>query len=128
MIANVPTAHPQKSGENPDSCPGINPTKEMNIIATNTIPTSSKIFIISPNLTRNHSKRYIILRFIRIVDKYLLVVLMFLVAGMGIMVIQGKYVFFYAMLAGAIIVVLYSSIKTRKEQKELRKKRRKYKK
>ena len=47
MIANVPTAHPQKSGENPDSTPGIKPTKEMNIIATNTSPINSRIFIIS---------------------------------------------------------------------------------
>lgn len=47
MIANVPTAHPQKRGENPDSCPGMNPTKEMNIIATNTSPTNSRIFIMS---------------------------------------------------------------------------------
>ena len=77
---------------------------------------------------QNHSKRYIILRFIRIVDKYLLIVLMFLIAGMGIMVVQEKYLFFYGMLGGAIIVVLYGSLKTRKEQKELRKKRRKYKK
>jgi len=46
IIANVPTAHPQKSSENPDSCPGINPTKEMNIIATKANPINSKIFII----------------------------------------------------------------------------------
>ena len=61
-------------------------------------------------------------------DKYLLVVLMFLIAGMGITIAQGQTIFFYGMLAGAIIVVIYSSMKTRKEQKELRKKRRKYKK
>lgn len=77
---------------------------------------------------KRYSKRYIILRFIRIVDKYLLIVLMFLIAGMGIMIIQAKYVFFYAMLAGAIIVIIYSSLKTRKEQKELRRSRRKFKK
>ena len=46
MIANVPTAHPKKSGESPGSCPGINPTKEMNIIATKANPINSKIFII----------------------------------------------------------------------------------
>lgn len=47
MIANVPTAHPQKSGENPDSYPGINPTNEMNIIATKAKPINSRTFIIS---------------------------------------------------------------------------------
>lgn len=61
-------------------------------------------------------------------DKYLLVILMFLIAGMGITIVQGQELIFYGMLAGAIIVILYSSMKTRKEQKELRKKRRKYKK
>lgn len=53
---------------------------------------------------------------------------MFLIGGMGITIVKGQTLFFYGMLAGAIIVVLYSSLKDRKEQKELRKKRRKFKK
>jgi len=58
------------------------------------------------------------------VDKYLLVVLILLVAGMGIMAIQDRWLEFYAMLAGAIIVIIYSSMKNRKEiQKERRKRR-----
>ncbi len=57
-------------------------------------------------------------------DKYLLVVLILLVAGMGIMAIQDRWLEFYAMLAGAIIVIIYSSMKNRKEiQKERRKRR-----
>jgi len=55
---------------------------------------------------------------------------MFLIAGMIIAVTREPQVWglFYSMLAGAIIVIFYSSWKSRKEQKELRKKRRKYKK
>ena len=63
-------------------------------------------------------------------DKYLLIVLMFLIAGMLIAVTQSAPVWglFYSMLAGALIVIFYSSWKSRKEQKELREKRRKSKK
>ncbi len=63
-------------------------------------------------------------------DKYLLIIMMFLIAGMIIAVTREPQVWglFYSMLAGAIIVIFYSSWKSRKEQKELRKKRRKYKK
>ena len=55
---------------------------------------------------------------------------MFLVAGMIIAVTRDPFSpgLFYSMLAGAIIVIVYGSWKSRKEQKELRKKRRKYKK
>jgi hypothetical protein len=55
---------------------------------------------------------------------------MFLIAGMGIAItrVPPQFPLFYAMLAGAIIVIIYSSLKSRKEQKELRRKRRKSKK
>jgi len=64
------------------------------------------------------------------VDKYLLIILMFLVAGMLIAATREPQVWglFYSMLAGAIIIIIYSSWKSRKEQKELRRKRRKFKK
>jgi len=64
------------------------------------------------------------------VDKYLLVVLMFLIAGIGIVITQKNpfWPMFYAMIVGIIIIVLYSSLKGRKERKELRQKRRKFKK
>ena len=63
-------------------------------------------------------------------DKYLVIVLMFLIGGMIIAVTKEPFLpgLFYSMLAGCIIVIIYSSWKNRKEQKELRKKRRKYKK
>ena len=50
---------------------------------------------------------------------------MFLIAGMIIAITKEIPVWglFYSMLAGAIIVIFYSSWKSRKEQKELRKKR-----
>jgi len=55
---------------------------------------------------------------------------MFLIAGMLIAVFREPFLpgLFFSMIAGAIIVIVYDSWKSRKEQKELRKKRRKYKK
>ena len=59
-------------------------------------------------------------------DKYLLVVLAFLIAGMGIGItfFSPQYVLFYSMLAGALIVIFYSSYKTRKQKQKERKERR----
>jgi len=53
-----------------------------------------------------------------------------MIAGMLIAVTRAPFSpgLFYSMLAGAIIVIVYGSWKSRKEEKELRKKRRKYKK
>ena len=59
-------------------------------------------------------------------DKYLLVVLVFLVAGMGIAITKDPPIIplFYAMLAGAIAVIFYTSYKARKERQEENRKRR----
>jgi len=61
------------------------------------------------------------------VDKYLLVVMIFLIAGMVIASTKNPFLpgLFYSMLGGCIIVILYSILKSRKERKELRKQRRK---
>ncbi len=55
---------------------------------------------------------------------------MFLIGGMIIAVTTEPFRpgLFYSMLAGSIIVIVYSAWKSRKEQKELRRKRRKFKK
>lgn len=59
-------------------------------------------------------------------DKYLVIVLMFLIAGMGIGITKDppELGLFYSMLAGAIIVIIYSSLRIRKEKRDLNKKRR----
>lgn len=60
-------------------------------------------------------------------DKYLVVVLVFLIAGMGIAITKDPPVLglFYAMLAGAIIIIIYSAMKSRRNaQLERRRKRR----
>ena len=59
-------------------------------------------------------------------DKYLLVVLAFLIAGMGIGITRDppQFILFYSMLAGALIVIFYSSYKTRKQKQKERKERR----
>ena len=59
-------------------------------------------------------------------DKYLLVVLMFLIAGMGIAITQkpANLVLFYVMLGGSISIILYGSLKSRREHKEAKRKER----
>ena len=63
-------------------------------------------------------------------DKYVLVVLIFLIGGMIIGITQEpkRLELFYGGLAGAIILIIYSSIKNRREQQALRKEKRKSKK
>ena len=69
------------------------------------------------------------------VDKYLLVILMFMVVTIGIAFVdpgtgEGRFipVFFYSGIAGIVIIVLYSSYKDRKERQKENAKRRKSKK
>ena len=63
-------------------------------------------------------------------DKYLLVILIFLIAGMLIAATREPFqiLLFYSMLGGAIIIIIYTALKGRKEQKDLRKQRKKFKK
>lgn len=58
-------------------------------------------------------------------DKYFLIILMFLIAGMGIAITKDPpvYPMFYAMLAGAVFVIIYSARKDRKERRGLNQKR-----
>ncbi|KAF6243853.1 hypothetical protein C6988_01425 [Nitrosopumilus sp. b1] len=59
-------------------------------------------------------------------DKYLLVVLMFLIAGMGIAITKDppELILFYAMLAGSIVVIMYGSLKSRYDRKQAKRKER----
>jgi 4-hydroxybenzoate polyprenyltransferase len=58
-------------------------------------------------------------------DKYLIMVLMFLIAGMGIAVTRDPpvIVMFYTMLGGAVLVIIYSAMKDRKARRDLNKNR-----
>lgn len=49
-------------------------------------------------------------------DKYLLVILMFLVVGMGFAIMKSppSLELFYGQLAGALIIIAYSTIKNRR--------------
>jgi len=61
------------------------------------------------------------------VDKYLVIILMFLVAGMIIAVTTAEqsWGLFYSMLAGALIIIIYTAMKERKlKQAKRREKRR----
>lgn len=55
---------------------------------------------------------------------------MFLIGGVGIAITRDPFIpgLFYTMIAGAIGILIYSSMKNRKERKELRRQRKKYKK
>jgi len=59
-------------------------------------------------------------------DKYLMVVLVFLIGGMGIAITKVPPVLplFYTMLAGAIGIIIYSAMKSRRRaQRERRRSR-----
>lgn len=59
-------------------------------------------------------------------DKYLVIILMFLVAGMIIAITREPFIpgLFYSMLGGALIIIIYGMIKSRREQKEKRRQNR----
>ena len=63
-------------------------------------------------------------------DKYLLIILMFVVAGMIIAATSEHFNvgLFYAMLGGALIILIYTMMKGRKERKEKNRERRRSKK
>ena len=63
-------------------------------------------------------------------DKYLLIVLTFLVAGMIIAATSQPFVegLFYSMLGGAIIIIIYVAMKERKLKQEKRREKRRSKK
>ncbi len=63
-------------------------------------------------------------------DKVLIVILMFLIVGIGIVITQKNpfWPMFYAMIAGIVVIFLYNSIHGRNERRELNRKRRKSKK
>ena len=59
-------------------------------------------------------------------DKILLIILMFLVAGMLIAATSDPFNvgLFYAMLGGALVILVYTMMKGRKERKERNRERR----
>ncbi|HSF28261.1 MAG TPA: hypothetical protein VD699_05025 [Nitrosopumilaceae archaeon] len=50
-------------------------------------------------------------------DKYLIVILVFLIAGMGIALVGNRIPIFYILLGGAIIMILYDARQKRKDRK-----------
>jgi len=64
------------------------------------------------------------------VDKYLLIILMFLVAGMIIAATSDPFNIglFYSMLGGSIVIMIYAAMKDRKEKQAKRRERRRSKK
>ena len=63
-------------------------------------------------------------------DKYLLIILMFMVAGMIIAATREPFQagLFYAMLGGALVILIYGMVKSRKERREKNRERRRSKK
>ena len=63
-------------------------------------------------------------------DKYALVLLIFMIAGMIIGISQDppRLELFYGSLGGAIIIIAYYTVKNRREQQALRRERRRSKK
>ncbi len=63
-------------------------------------------------------------------DIVLIIIMMFFIAGMLISITTEPFRpgLFYSMVGGAFIVIIYGAMKNRKEQKELRRQRRRSKK
>lgn len=63
-------------------------------------------------------------------DKYLLMILIFMIGGMIIAITREPFTpgLFYAMLGGAIIIIFYESMKNRREHNEKRRENRRSKK
>lgn len=53
-------------------------------------------------------------------NRYLLVILILMIGGMIIMASQGRWLPFYGMMGGAIIVIMYSAYSTRRQYKRKR--------
>jgi hypothetical protein len=70
-------------------------------------------------------KRYIVFLSSLCVDKYLLVVLIMLVVGMGFAIMKSppSLELFYGQLAGALIIIAYTTIKNRRTQPKSKKRR-----
>lgn len=133
MIINAPPAHPQNTGDNPISTCGIAPTKTNIIMATRPNPINSGIFTIIILFLIGNSKRYMVLQATKFVDKYLLVILIFMMVGIpiaffdpgtGELRAEPLILLFYASIAGMIIIILYDSYKARKKRQAERAKRR----
>ena len=75
-------------------------------------------------------KKYMLLSSTASMDKYLTVVMIFLIAGMAIALTREppQISLFYTMIAGTIGVMLYSAYKARIERREANRKKRKSKK
>lgn len=52
-----------------------------------------------------------------IMDRYMLVILALMIGGMVIMASQQRWTIFYAMMGGAIVVIMYSSWRNRRQYK-----------
>ena len=63
-------------------------------------------------------------------DKYLLIILMFVIAGMIIAATSDPFIpgLFYSMLGGSVIIILYAAMKDRKEKQAKRREKRRSKK
>lgn len=63
-------------------------------------------------------------------DKYLVIILMFLVAGMIIAATSKPFVegLFYSMLGGSILIIIYAAMKDRREKQAKRREKRRSKK
>jgi 4-hydroxybenzoate polyprenyltransferase len=50
-------------------------------------------------------------------EKYLKIILIFLIAGMGIALVGDRITIFYILLGGAIILIFYDARQKRKERR-----------
>ena len=135
MIINAMPAQPQNNGDNPGSIVGCsNPINPNDIIATRTNPIISSIFAMFLSAHLFNQKDIWFCKPKNSVDKYLLVILIFMVVTIPIAFVEPStgeirdrpiIPLFYAAIAGIIIIIFtYSTYKERKERQAANAKRR----
>ena len=122
MIARAPAAHAQNTGQPAGSLCAMRPRYAYAVPATSARPISSRARINACG--RPLKKIYCFAAQARALDKYHTVVLIFMIGGMGIGAYRGDWILFWAMVAGTIAVILYSSYTAGRQRRAERRRRR----
>ncbi len=126
IMHKAPTAHTQNSGQpNSDFC-GIGTVNAKMVPPISANPINSSI--LPMRIVLSHIlKSYIFFKLSTVMGKYSMVMLAFLIAGMIIAATSKPFntPMFYSMLAGAVIVIGYTTWHNRKEHQRIKREKRK---
>ncbi len=126
IIQKAPTAHIQNIGQPYTDFCGISVVNAKMVPPISANPNNSSNFPIMVVLA-HILKSYIFFQLPVFMGKYSMVMLAFLIAGMIIAATSKPFntPMFYAMLAGAIVIIGYTTMHNRKEHQRIKRERRK---